>query len=274
MPDDTWTRLRLSIEEEDSLWEIFHENTKTSRFDSHPSAEQVVATMSEMYQSLPYDGLPSIPLPRDLAPMRRPLLDALLTRATARDMRPGPVSLPELATVLHCAYGITRGNEGTAFPRPFRAVPSGGALYPLEIYLWARRVEDIEAGLYRYDPVMNSLTVLRTGDLAREVADTLIYPDVARDSSVVFYITAVFPRTMFKYGDRGYRFVLLEAGHVAQNLNLAAHGLGFGTINVGGFFDRRADELLSIDGVAHSTVYVAGLGHVGGAAPPNGSLQA
>jgi SagB-type dehydrogenase family enzyme len=81
-----------------------------------------------------------------------------------------------------------------------------------------------------------------------------------RVSSLIILITAVFERSTIKYGDRGYRFALLEAGHVAQNINLVANALGLGSINLGGYFDRRADDFLGIDGLTHSTIYMAGIG--------------
>ena len=77
---------------------------------------------------------------------------------------------------------------------------------------------------------------------------------------MIVFITAVFERSVFKYGDRGYRFVLLEAGHVAQNINLAVTALGLGCVNIGGFFDRDIDEFLGIDGLTHSSVYLMAIG--------------
>jgi len=88
----------------------------------------------------------------------------------------------------------------------------------------------------------------------------LVQKNLAYDSSVLFFITALFERATFKYGDRGYRFVLLEAGHVAQNINLASGGLRLGCMNIGGFFDRQIDDLLGLDGVTHSTVYLVAVG--------------
>jgi SagB-type dehydrogenase family enzyme len=73
----------------------------------------------------------------------------------------------------------------------------------------------------------------------------------------------MFERSTFKYGERGYRFVLLEAGHVAQNLSLTACALGMGCVNIGGFFDRKVDELLELDGLHQSTIYMAGVGDHG-----------
>ena len=96
--------------------------------------------------------------------------------------------------------------------------------------------------------------------IVQPISASIVQPDIALETSVLVFITAIFERSTFKYNDRGYRFVLLEAGHVAQNLNLAAHGLGFGYINLGGYYDRDIDEFLGLDGLNHSTVYMGGIG--------------
>jgi SagB-type dehydrogenase family enzyme len=87
-----------------------------------------------------------------------------------------------------------------------------------------------------------------------------VQPDVAYDASVLIFVTALFERACFKYGDRGYRFALMEAGHVAQNVDLTAVGLDLTVLNMGGFYDRDLDSVLGIDGVEHSTLYVLAIG--------------
>jgi SagB-type dehydrogenase family enzyme len=84
---------------------------------------------------------------------------------------------------------------------------------------------------------------------------------------MIVFITAIFERSVFKYGNRGYRFVLLEAGHVAQNLNLATTALGLSCCNIGGFFDRDVDRFLGLDGIGHSTVYLVGIGGAADGSP-------
>jgi SagB-type dehydrogenase family enzyme len=90
----------------------------------------------------------------------------------------------------------------------------------------------------------------------------MLFSNVPYDASIVIFVTAIFERSTFKYGERGYRFVLLEAGHVAQNVSLAATGLGLGAINIGGYFDRDMDRVLGLDGVRHSTVYLVAIGRL------------
>ena len=261
MSDGTWETMRLAQNQNGEVFELFHENSKTSHY-SQPelSEDEIVARMKWMWESLPYDLYSAIALPCSLTPLRISLEEAIVTRVTARAMESCTVTLESLATILHCAYGVTRSNEGTPWPHPFRAVPSGGALYPLEIFFHTSHVDGLAAGLYHFNPARNNLRLLVKQDQSVKVADCLIQQNLAHDASVIFFITAIFERSTFKYGERGYRFVLLEAGHVAQNINLVANGLGLGSVNVGGFFDRQVDELLGLDGVTHSTVYLVAVG--------------
>jgi SagB-type dehydrogenase family enzyme len=253
-------QVRASFDREDELWELFHENSKASLYDGAPATEQVLAWMNEIQQSLPFDGYPAIILPASRAPLEMSLGDALAKRVTARSLKTCALTLEELAAFLYYAYGITRDNQNTEFPRPFRATPSAGALYPLEIFLHAGHIEGLAAGIYHYNPMENALRRLRTGDKTPEIARALVQKEIATGASVLFFITGVFERTTFKYGNRGYRFVMIEAGHVAQNINLVATSLGLGCMLIGGFYDRQIDAVLGIDGIGHSTIYMAAVG--------------
>jgi SagB-type dehydrogenase family enzyme len=165
-----------------------------------------------------------------------------------------------LANLLHHSYGVTRENADNGFPRPFRIVPSAGALYPLEIFFHSSKVQGLQDGIYHYHPARNCLRQLSPRNESKNIAERLIQPEIALEASVIIFITAIFERSVFKYGDRGYRFVLLEAGHVAQNMNLVGNALGLGCVNLGGFFDREIDDFLGLDGVTHSTLYLIAIG--------------
>ncbi len=245
----------------DLLWETFHENSKLSMFDSPPSDQNVIARMEQLSGSLEYRGYPVLELPPSRTPLIMPLGEAILRRSTARQMKPAPVSLPALATLLHCAYGITRDQRSLGYPRAFRTVPSGGALYPLEIFVYSAPANpEFDSGLYHFNPIQEHLRWLRKGDLSEPLSQALVQPEILTASSLLIFITAVFERSTFKYGDRGYRFVLIEAGHVGQNINLAAVSLGLGSMNMGGFYDRKLDDFLDLDGLTHSTIYVVAIG--------------
>ena len=241
-------------------WELFHENSKTGRHSDVQPPELVLRRMQQLAESLSFAQYPAVELPTALVPLDRPLGDTLATRVSARALEGCPLSLPTVATLLHHAYGITRDNAGTVYPRPFRTVPSGGALYPLELFLHSTRIEGVDAGFYHYDPTGNVLRFLRYGDRTRDICEAVVQGELFSNTSLVVFITALFGRSIFKYGDRGYRFALLEAGHVAQNLNLVANALGLASVNVGGYFDREVDDLLGLDGLEHSAIYLAAIG--------------
>jgi SagB-type dehydrogenase family enzyme len=182
-------------------------------------------------------------------PLRAPLGEAL-DRRRSRLGRPGrSLARRELATLLEAAYGLRPREDG-----PRRTVPSGGALYPLELYPVVLAVAEVEPGVYHYDPFDH-----RLADLARDphaIEGALVDREMLSHASVAVAITAVFWRSRFKYGQRAYRFALLEAGHVAQNFLLAAAALGLEALPVGGFYDRRLEDVIGVDGVDESALYL------------------
>ena len=274
MPEFEFTDLafidEVVVEEESQLvWELFHEGSKVSRFERHPtfvlhpSDHTVVRVMKRLQTVKPYRDAAKVALPTDEPPSPQPFEELALGRETARSFTPTPIGLGQLAKILHIGYGVTRDNAGTPYPRPFRAVPSGGALYPLELYVQAARVDGLAPGLYHYDPEDHCLDVLRVTDGTDDVAGLLMQPDLAASAAAVVFVSALFFRSTFKYGDRGYRFVLLEAGHLAQNALLAARSVGLAAAPIGGYADRDVDRYLGFDGLSESTVYVLLIGRSG-----------
>jgi SagB-type dehydrogenase family enzyme len=140
-------------------------------------------------------------------------------------------------------------------------VPSGGGLYPLELYAIVRDVVGLEAGVYHYTPVTHGVEQLRDVLVPRALQEYLFMgqPLVTR-AGVVIVIAAAVARLLTKYGDRGYRYMLFEAGHVAQNVNLAATAIGVGTCNLGGFFDLELGGLLGLDEDAEIALYAVAAG--------------
>jgi len=133
-------------------------------------------------------------------------------------------------------------------------------LYPLEMYLHTAALEGHAPGLYHYCPTQACLRCLNARDATSEISRSLLQPELGLTATVVLFITALFERSTYKYLDRGYRYALLEAGHVAQNLSLVATALGYGSVNIGGFFDREIDEHLGLDGVTQSIIYMVAIG--------------
>jgi SagB-type dehydrogenase family enzyme len=207
-----------------------------------------------------------LPLPqRELPPPRRPdlpLWEAIAARRSCRDFADAPIDARDFATLLQAAYGVTPTLGEADGPRslPLRAVPSGGALYPLELYAAVLRVDGLAKGLYHFDPLRPGLAVVLDALGSDEVASLSTYPEIVRGCAVLIFIACVFGRTRFKYGLRGYRFALLEAGHVGQNVLLAATALRLGAVPLGGYYDRPTDEFLGLDGVNESTLYTLAVG--------------
>jgi SagB-type dehydrogenase family enzyme len=142
---------------------------------------------------------------------------------------------------------------GGAFLR--RTVPSAGGLYPLELYILVHRVDGVPPGIYHYDALGEAIETL--GDVSwRKHAPDIFYtwPFVAEAPAILCF-AAVFDRTQAKYGPRGYRYVLIEAGHAAQNLCLAAADEGLSTLCMGGYRDGALNRLLGLaprEGVVYS----------------------
>jgi SagB-type dehydrogenase family enzyme len=260
MDHPLWQQILLSPGNEDLVWELFHENSKIGQYSRPLSDEDIRARMEELHETLPYEGYPIVPLPVSVSPLKMGLAEAITARVSCREMAPSPLSLPDVAALLHYAYGVTRDKTQTHALRSFRVVPSGGGLFPLEIFFHSTHIVGLEPGLYHYNPVEHHLRHLKCADCTSDIAGGTVYPKLAEGASLIIFITALFERSVFKYRDRGYRFVMLEAGHVAQNLNLVATALGLGCINIGGFFDRAVDDLLGLDGVTHSTLYLVAVG--------------
>jgi SagB-type dehydrogenase family enzyme len=263
MPNPSWNELMLPpASDEDSVWELFHANSKVYRHGHFPPDEVVADRMRRMAVSLTYEGRPSIQLQTNLDNLSAPLARAVVGRVTPKRIEPGPVSLEVLASILFAGCGVTRSNDTTEFLRPFRTAPSGGALYPLELYIFTKHVPELDAGLYHFNSLAQTLRQIRTGDLSHDLARAFVefQTHLAYDASVILMVTAMFHRTTFKYGARGYRFVFLEAGHVAQNINLACAVLGLGCFNIGGFYDQAVDRFLEIDGLNHATIYMMAIG--------------
>jgi SagB-type dehydrogenase family enzyme len=202
---------------------------------------------------------PAVELPSPKVP-ELPLAEALRVRRTERSFGSDEITLRELATVLHAAYGVTH-SAGSEDEQPLRTVPSGGALYPLEVYVLLGRVRALEPGLYHLDPLRHALEVLSPGlSPLGALEEAAVYPEIVAGCAATLLVTGMFWRSRFKYGLRGYRFALLEAGHLAQNVLLMCAGLGLAAAPLGGFYDRPVDELLGVDGVNESVLYAVCLG--------------
>ena len=260
MINNVWEKIGTEDDEYDRLWELYHQNSKITRLDKTISVDELREKTLDLIISNTYEQYPSYKLSDELEVLDCNLGDAMKWRVTAREIEPINISFRQLSSLLFFAYGVTRTNEDNDFPHPFRTVPSAGGLYPLEIYFHHNYVDGLEAGLYHYSPMRHEIRHILRGDQTRKIQEILIQPELAIKSSIIIFITAMFERSSFKYGERCYRFANTEAGHVAQNINLAATGMKLGTVNIGGYLDKQADGFLRLDGVTSSTLYMTAIG--------------
>ena len=251
----------------DDLAESYHEASKIGpfqigrqmegarRLNSSPDLQ-----LSSIRAVKRYGGV-TIPLAPP-ALLDRPLSEVIEARRSRRVFAAEPIATDCLGALLHAGYGVTRAVEwqDERPPIPLRAVPSAGALYPLELYPAVLRVGDLEPGLYHFDPLVPGIQVIRPCLAPEALRELSTYPDVVSSCAVLVFVAAIFGRTRFKYGLRGYRFALLEAGHVGQNIALAAAALGLAAVPLGAFYDRRTDAFLGLDGVNESTLYAVAVG--------------
>ncbi len=206
-----------------------------------------------------YPRFSKIDLPRNFSVLYN-LKDIFFARYSKREYNLGvKISLQELSTLLYYSAGIKPEiQSGTTKIRRF--YPSGGARYPLEVYLLIQRVEDVEVGIYHYNVKEHQLELL-TADKSEieKLKEGLLYP-WSRDAAVAFFVTAVWERNFIKYKDRGYRIALMEAGHLGQNLALTAAALGIGCCNSVGFHNERINQVLDIENEDEDSLYLALLG--------------
>jgi len=187
-------------------------------------------------------GHASILLPRPSSDGKVSVEKAIKERRTIRDFKERILSLAHLSQLLWAAQGITDSVTGR------RAAPSGGALYPLDIYIviGENGVEKIETGVYHYLPKEHSISLISKGDRRKEIASASLGQRWMAKAPITFIITAEYRRITGKYGERGIRYALIEAGHVGQNLFLQAEALGLGAGIVGAFNDLEVSKVAGL----------------------------
>lgn len=164
----------------------------------------------------------------------------LQERRSVREYRQSSLSLAHVGQLLWAAQGITNA-------KGFRTTPSAGALYPLELYVVVKTVEDLQVGIYHYDPDSHTLKITREGDFSKILARAAYAQSSVGDAAAVVVFTADYERTTWKYGKRGERYVHIEVGHAAENLFLQAQALDLGTVVIGAFYDDEVTNVLQLD---------------------------
>ena len=234
-----------------SVSEMFHENSRIT--ESAPGialSQNSIAVAPSGYKRYVHAPTIALPQPRFASADVRA---AIVGRQSCREYRNAGLSVDAVSTLAFSAMGQLAAQSR-------RCVPSAGGLYPLELYVAAFRVEGLDVGLYHYNVREHGLTRIRLSACQDEFTRAIFIKESVQTANAVLALTGVFGRSKIKYGERAYRFVLLEAGHAMQNMCLAATSAGLGFCPVGGFIDDLVNDVLNVDGVEEASIYLATLG--------------
>ena len=180
--------------------------------------------------------------------------ETLAKRRSIRSYSDAALSLRDISQLLWAAQGVT-SDIG------FRTAPSAGALYPLEVYLVAINVDEVDAGVYRYLPDNHSIVQILEGNIGDKLSIAALSQPQVRDCAANVVFVANYSRTTAKYGKRGIRYANIEIGHAAQNICLQGIALGIGTCTVGAFDDEKVGQVLRLPD-NEKAVYILPLGYL------------
>ncbi|NLY54044.1 MAG: SagB/ThcOx family dehydrogenase [Firmicutes bacterium] len=201
-----------------------------------------------------------LPRPETLAMPAVDLTQAIEARKTWRKYTGEPLSLAELSYLLWATQGV---KQVTSRPTTLRTVPSAGARHPLETFILVNQVEGLRPGLYRYLALEHQLAeVCLEADVRERLVAACGKQVFVGTSAVTFFWVADAYRSVWRYQERAYRYIYLDAGHVCQNLYLAAQVVGGGCCAVGAYNDDQLNAELGLNGVDHFVVYAATVGKI------------
>lgn len=204
-----------------------------------------------------YSGANQIRLPDVKQLDTAPLHKILETRKSIRKYSGKPVSIEKISYLLWASNGINRREENYQF----RTAPSAGALYPIEIYILANNVDEIKPGIYHYAVREHILEEIAPGSFREQFETAALGQNFCITSAAVFIFSAIFERAKWKYKERAYRYIYLDAGHIAQNLAITCTGIGLGSCQVGAFLDNEMNEIIGVDGLSESVIYLTTIGY-------------
>ncbi len=199
-----------------------------------------------------------LPAPKDLEIPGLDLRQAIERRHSCRRYQETSLTMAELSYLLWLTQGV---KEVTKRPVTLRNVPSAGARHAFETYLLVNRVEGLEPGLYRFAACEHALVRIETeGDIRQQITLACWDQKQVYNSAVTFLWVAVVERMTWRYVERGYRYLHLDAGHVCQNLYLAAEAINCGVCAIAAYDDESLNAALNLDGENLFVIYLASLG--------------
>jgi len=240
--------------------QIGREFMERTRYDHLPPADQrkgVPAPPLELPRD-PSQPVTELPGPAELAIQPLVLRELIERRRSVRKYAAKPLGLAELSYLLWCTQGV---KEVVANHATLRTVPSAGARHAFETYLLVNRVESLGGGIYRYLALDHQLaTVSVAPDAGERIARACFDQRFVVTGAVTFLWSAVAYRMTWRYSQRGYRYLHLDAGHVCQNLYLAAESIGCGVCAIAAFDDDALNAAVGLDGADEFAIYLAAVG--------------
>lgn len=241
-----------------------------TQLDQYPTDQKSGKTRPPVVKAYPKDAvLVDLVAPQQFSVGSTPLIEVIRNRSSQRYYSDEALSLEELSFLLWATQGIRRVSEDGE--RYYRNVPSGGNRHPFETYLSVHRVQGLKVGLYRYLPIEHKLLLLKDDphiavktagggqDQTRQAPDGSVF-HFQRDSAVLFIWSAIPYRTAWRYGPVASKMVAIDAGHICQNLYLAAGAIGAGTCACAAIDRKEMDKVLGVDGENEFTFYLAPVG--------------
>ncbi len=182
--------------------------------------------------------------------------ELLQKRRSERSYRPNAIAVEKLSQVLWASQGITLANEY----HQFRTAPSAGGLFPIETYCVINHVESFKPGVYHYEVPYHSLVLLKEGSFGTALARAALDQHMLSDAAFNLVWSAMIERSKWKYEQRAYRYIYLDAGHIAQNTALTAVSCGLGSCQVGAFFDDEVNRIVGLNGTDEFAIYMTAVG--------------
>jgi len=239
--------------EEEGVGDRFHRETRYSRDGVSGTKER---SIRKPLQFKEYPEARVVPLPETIRWGTLSLDVVLKDRKSVRRYEKRSLALDDLSFLLWASTGLKKPltEEG------FRTAPSAGALYPIETYIIANNVKSLDPGVYHYNIKGHYLEEIRSGSVGGEAARAALGQMMAAEAPAMIVWTAIFSRTLSKYGQRGYRYVYMDVGHIAGNLALAAVAINLATCQIGALFDEESNHLVGVDGVEEAVIYMSTIG--------------
>ena len=241
-----------------SIYNLFHNVSKTTEETPHIPGDALTVSKDEVItenKTYPRFVTSALPSPEESGSS----LDEVIRARTSGRVFNKNISVNKLSYILSSLQ--SKKLHGADNERDVRMYPSAGGLFPLESYVVLfQPLEEYASGVYHYNPHTHSMTLIKKVTFTQTLMSALVMYEYATNAKMAIIFTAVFDRITKKYGERGYRFTLIEAGSMAQNVTLKATAIGVDSVQMGGIIDTQIENLLSIDGTNESVVHGVFLG--------------